>query len=104
MALQTITSEHRDIQQISIHVSHITPLDRINANTRQTTGESAYGQWLDLDRLLVRFWELRSIRPRVIYVVVSEDEEKEAIDCMSFLLPEITKRGIIDLGRHQGPR
>ena len=96
-ALQTVTSEHRDLQGISIHVSYQYTLGGPGANIRQDLGEVTYGQWLDLDRLLVQFWESRSIRPKITYNHRSQDERREAIDCVSCLLPEITKRGIIDL-------
>ena len=98
MALQTVTSEHRDLQRISFHVPYQYTLDGLGANIRQGLGEVWYGQWLDLDRLLVQFWESRSIRPKITYNCESQEEKKEAIDCVSCLLPEITKRGIIDLG------
>ena len=46
---------------------------------------------MDLDRLLVQFWDSRSIRPKVV------TEKKGKRDWAGYLLPEITKRGIIDL-------
>jgi hypothetical protein len=54
-------------------------------------GDTVLGQWLDLDRLLVQFWESRSIRPRVVCSM-----EQNRSDCVGCLLPEITKRGLID--------
>ena len=54
---------------------------------------------MDLDRLLVEFWELRSIRPKITNGSTPRNDEKKGfmIDCVGCLLPEITKRGIIDL-------
>ena len=51
-------------------------------------------QWLDLDRLLVQFWVSRSIRPKIVYPGNATEIMKDWIVC---LLPEITKRGIVDL-------
>ena len=93
MALHTITSEHRGLQQISLPVSY--DFTR-GANVRQNIGEVTYGHWLDLDRLLVGFWESHSIRPKILYTHTPQDEEV-AVECISCLLPKITRRGIIDL-------
>ena len=96
MALQTVTSRHRDLRQIGICIYELI-FDDPGADIRQMVGEVVYREWLDLDRLLVQFWELRSIRPKVRYHAMSADKEKEAINCVSCLLPEMTKRGMIDL-------
>ena len=94
MALQTITSEHKDLRQISICFSCDITLDGPSANIRENIGEAASEQWLDLDRLLIRFWESHSIRPEISYPYGSRDGPKEVLDC---LLPEIMKREIADL-------
>jgi len=65
MALETITPEDKDPQQISISMAYNAALDCDGVNVRQTIRETIYGQWLDLDRLLVQFWDSRSISPRV---------------------------------------
>ena len=93
MALHTVTPKHRDLQHISLPVPY--SLTR-RANIRQAIGEVTHGHWLDLDRLLVGFWESHSIRPKISYVYTPWDEKKVAVECISCLLPEITKRGIID--------
>ena len=95
MALQTVTSRHGDLRQIVISI-YLPTYNGPGADVRQVVGEAVYGEWLDLDCLLVQFWELRSIRPKVRYSVMSKDKEK-AINCVSRLLPEMTKRGVIDL-------
>ena len=79
-----------------IHIYGPTP-NNPGTDIRQIVGENVYGEWLDLDRLLVQFWELRLIRPKVTYNVVLVDKEKETINCVSCLLLETTNRGIIDL-------
>jgi hypothetical protein len=76
VALQTITPKHRDFRQIAIHVLEYLVPGGVGANVEQTIGEANYGQWLNLDRLLVQVWESRSIRPRVIFT-----EEQGMGDC-----------------------
>jgi len=43
-ALRTVTSKHRDLQQISIHVHYTFTLYGVGASTRQTFGETTCGQ------------------------------------------------------------
>ena len=91
MALQTITHKNRDFQ-LRIHIpSYLAPA-RTDSNFGQTIGEENREQWLDLDRLLVQLWESRSIRPKVKSMT-----DRDVRDYVGHLLPEITKRGIIDL-------
>jgi hypothetical protein len=68
---------------------------RFGPDLRGTAGERIHGQWLDLDRLLVYFWELRSIRPKVVDTSKEDWGTGVHFEC---LLPEITKRGLIDVG------
>jgi hypothetical protein len=97
VALQTITLKYQDLQKISIYAPHTFTLDGAGANIRRIAGETAYRQWLDLDRLLVQFWESRSIRPRIVHSGASREGKEEATNCIRCLLPEITRRGIIHL-------
>jgi hypothetical protein len=87
--LQTITTEHRDIQQISIRIPFFLTLVHVPMRTIE---ERAPGQWPGLDQFLVQLWESRSIRPRVVYTA-----RRDMRDLAGRLLPEISKRGIIDL-------
>ena len=96
MTLQTVTSKHRDIRKIGIRTYGLI-LNDPDADVRQIAGEAVYREWLDLDRLLVQFSELRSIRPKFRFDGMSSDREREAINFVSCLLPEMTKRGLIDL-------
>jgi hypothetical protein len=90
-ALQTITPEHRDLLQLTIDIPcNLTAIGFV-ANG-EAIGELAHGQWLDLDRLLVQFWESRSIRPKVVYTVGFGMK-----DFVGSLLPEIMKRGVVDV-------
>ena len=98
-ALQTITTGHRDLRQISIHVPNNLPLTDDGGNVGQIVGEVTYREWLDLDDLLVQFWESRSIHPKVILDSTMWVGKGRIKYCIGYLLPEITKRGIIDLVR-----
>lgn len=66
-ALETITPTHQDFHQISIHFPEHDPLVDDPANIGETFGDPLHRQWVDLDWLLVKFWELRGIRPKVLY-------------------------------------
>ena len=92
-ALRTITPEHRDLRQISIYV-HTTPPNSVGADIRQIVGGRIFGQWLDLDRLLVQTWESFSVRPRVLYAMPKKGG-RDMRYCFGCLLPEVTKRGMI---------
>ena len=107
MALQTITPKHRDLRQISVHLPTCWPPSHVDAGTSETSEEAALVQWPDLDRLLVKFWESRLIRPRVIYPLVFRTTKGgmpysgSMKDWIRRLLPETMGRGIIDLvGAH----
>jgi len=69
---------------------------RVDGNIGHAIGEGNYGQWLELDRLLVQLWESHSIRTRLICTILTE-QEQELGDYFGCLFPEITKRGIVDL-------
>jgi hypothetical protein len=92
-ALKTITSEHKDFHRISIYnpFRYSSPDDP--DNLRQIVGEATYLQWMDLDLILVRLWESRSVCTRV-YTLKEDEGVCKSIRC---LLPEATKRGVIEL-------
>jgi len=96
-ALETITSKHRDFQEISIYLSCSVVVTGNPASVRQTVGEETCGEWADLDRLLVRFLESRAVRTKVVYDVEAMGE-KELHGHIGELLPEMTARGIIKPG------
>ena len=79
--LETVTSEHQDFQQISVVINSVFLTD---ANPSMG--------WPDLDRVLVQFWESRSIRTKFLNKC-----REEAADSITRLLPESRTRGIIDL-------
>jgi len=84
-ALQTARS--RNLQRISLEL----PCRLIEA----TVWETVHQEWADLDQLLVEFWASRSLRPKVMYEPGKSGEEMR--DYVIGLLPELTRRGIIDL-------
>ena len=93
--LQTITPELRELRQITIYVPYYLTRYKVGTDIRQSLGEAAFRRWSALDRILVQFWESRSIRPRVgcaILVEIGQNVEY----CIGCLFPEITKRGIVD--------
>jgi hypothetical protein len=91
-ALHTITSEHRDLREISIRLPYCLTLDRAST-IRQAIAGAGSDLWLNLDCLLVQFWESHSIRPMIVYTA-NTGITRDHIEC---LLPEITKRGVIDI-------
>jgi len=93
MALKTITPEHQDLRRISIYLApHMTC---IGPDAKRSLGEATSRRWSDLDHLLVQFWESRSIRPRVGCERQGENRQNTEYR-FGCLLPEITKRGIVD--------
>ena len=57
-----------------------------------TLDESLGKLLMNLDRLLMRFWESHSILPKIRHSGVSQREEKEAIDCVRYLLSDDEER------------
>ena len=99
MALKTITSEHRDPQQVSIHF----PPDFTSIDLEIRFGEAPASarEWWDLDRFLVQLWESRSIRPKITSNSVLLREAQAVRCCVEYLLPEVTKRGVDYYGIQQ---
>ena len=95
LALQTIASKHRDLGRISIDVPAYLTCIHVGPDIRQTVGEGIFGQWTDLDSLLVHLWESRSIRPSVIRTW--RWGNGDVGDCVGCLLPEMVRRGVVDL-------
>jgi len=84
-ALQTVQS--KDLRQITLRPPGNSFINAIEEVVRR--------QWLDLDRLLVHLLASRSIRPEVTYIVKAG--EKDFRDHAPSLLPELTRRGLVDL-------
>ena len=84
-ALRTV--ESKNLEQITV---------RPDADTFvRTIKEPVHQQWHDLDQLLVQFWISHSIRPKVTYETGAR--RKDMRDCTQSLLPELTRRGLVDL-------
>ena len=97
-ALQTITPKHRDLRRVVIDIPRNYTLASLGANGEQAIGESVYEQWPDLDRLLVQLWESHSIRPKVVCTAGHDVE-----DFIGSLLPEIMRRGVVDVDPVERP-
>jgi hypothetical protein len=95
MALETITSEHRDLRRISIYVLSSSFPSNGPVDVRRTVGKETYLQWVMLDHTLVRLWKSHAIRTRVTYSAVRRKER--VCEYIRGLLPEGTKKGIIEL-------
>ena len=97
MALETITFHHLDLERLSIHIpqtmSYITHEDGVALEQNEAVDPGV--QWPDLDRLLLKFWDSRLIRPTIVSPRMGNGRGTK--DWAGNLLPELTKRGIIDL-------
>ena len=101
-SLRTITHNHRNFQRVSIVdpelLYHSSPLWPANpAGIIHVVGETAYREWLELDRLLTKLSESHSIRPEVLYNLLPSMDRKWANDLVESLLPELTMRGLARL-------
>jgi len=84
------TTKSGNLQRISLELPPPNPVLNGAAHLEMIRQE-----WADLDHVLVQFWVSRSLRPKVIYEPGTEEDE--LMDRVARLLPELTKRGIIDL-------
>ena len=84
MALQTLQSES---------------LPRITLRPGCAIFGPAYEEWHDLDSLLVQLQTSCPVRPKVVYGVPVGDVEvgEETMDYVRRFLPELTRRGLVDV-------
>ncbi|KAF9789311.1 hypothetical protein BJ322DRAFT_1208557 [Thelephora terrestris] len=94
MALETITSKHTDFRKVSITIQINPPNIDYPDYVRKAVGERVYRQWMDLDRVLFQLWESKKIYAKVIF---SAGEVGDGLEYVVALLPEMTKRGLVDL-------
>jgi len=87
-ALQTV--ESRNIHQITIH----TYAAKLFHSTDKYMTIAIYREWQDLDPVLVRFWNSHSIRPRLAYSGIGARDMRDRVPS---LLPELARRGLVDL-------
>ena len=95
MVLKTLTSEHRNFRKVTIHIPIAISSVGEPVNVKQSIGEETHGQWMDLDHILIQLWESNAIHTQVIYT--TEGEKKEAREFIGALLPEMTKRGKVEM-------
>ena len=95
LALQTITFTHQDPRELSINVFYYKFLV---TDARQVVEESAYGEWLRLDAILVQLVDSRSI----CFTIHSGAQREEIYGHLGYLLPEMTKKGTIELEEWHG--
>ena len=79
----------RSLQQITIDSHHPIPAEIEELN---------YQEWQELDHLLAQLWTSHSVRPRVAFGRKEEVDDVRAIT--SRLLPELTRRGVVDVVRY----
>ena len=94
VALETVTQKVQGLQRITIHL-YDSKIETSGPGVWGTAEERIREQWRSLDHLLVQLWESHSIRPRV--EGSSLRDEREVRDVFWGFLPEITKRGIVDI-------
>ena len=88
--LRTAIPSHPELRQITIRI-------RCTFASFIVKEESAaYGEWLDLDRLLVQFLESCPTRQKVICTTLS-GRKQGITGFIEYLLPELGRRGMIDL-------
>lgn len=85
MALETVRS--KNLQQVTIHPNSSTFVDEI--------GGMIYQEWLDLDSTLAQLCTPLPIRLQVMCEWVREGDDISYLSLR--LLPEVTRRGLIDL-------
>jgi len=84
------TARSGNLQRISLE-----PPRHRNLAVGAAAWERVHQEWVELDQLLVQFWASHSLRPRVTYEPGRFGEEMRVY--VAGLLPELTRRGIIDL-------
>ena len=91
--VQWITTTLQTVESKNLESITIFPFDK---SLPETVEEQAYQEWQDLDRLLVQFWASHSIRPQLAYVAGRRGTKDLGGDAPK-LLPELTRRGLVDL-------
>ena len=91
--LKTITSRHRDLREVLIEV-HALSDPTVWPTDAADVEDEIWEEWEDLDRTLVQLWESHAVRAKIKYYSGKREESREF---MEDLLPEVTKRGIVEL-------
>ena len=90
-ALETITSEHKALQQISIHFIYY--YEDLNNVSNAVGGSVYHEEWIDLDGALVQFCESRGCRVKAVPDLSKGGEYKY----IEGFLPKMTEQGLIDV-------
>ena len=105
VTLQTITRSHTNLQRVSIAAPDVLYsayfLGHNSANVLPAVTEAIYRGWSELDLSLTRLRESHSARLEIRYGVPFSMDAESARSLMESFLPELTKRGSVELiGRH----
>lgn len=92
--LRTITSENRDLQEVSFQGFALSNLDMMPTDIRTGIEDESYRQWMDLDSVLVQLCQSHAVHVKVVCSPVAVGEEL-ARELIGGFLPETTKRGIV---------
>ena len=82
------TIKSKNLQQIAIFSYIYTPLST-------QIKEAVHREWQDLDHLLVQLWTSHSVRLKIMYWMWEGQDEARGF--AQRLLPELTRRGAIDV-------
>ena len=85
------TIKSKDLQQIGIISYAYIPMS-------SPVRREILQKWQDLDHLLVQLWTSHSVRPKIMYQ--GKHGADDARGVTQRLLPELTRRGIIDVAMY----
>ena len=91
--LKTITSKHMDLREVLITGQALFSSTDWSTNAA-AVGDSTRTQWVDLERIIIQLWESHSVRTKVKYYSMRREESNEL---MRDLLPEATRKGVVEL-------
>jgi hypothetical protein len=99
MIPETITYDHQHLQPITIRIPDVPYRRKGRAAVGWVKAAKPGMQWSDLDRLLVKSWESRSIliRLEVPRSRTRDGTPREWMDSVEGLLPEISKKWTVEL-------
>jgi hypothetical protein len=98
--VDTITSKHADLQQISIYL----PLPICCSEYPMAIDKAPPGKhWRDLDRILIKLWEFYSIRTRLLaYRIDMQDGGRVIRNRTEYLLPGLMNEGNAEFAEEFG--
>ncbi|KAF9789287.1 hypothetical protein BJ322DRAFT_1041768 [Thelephora terrestris] len=99
LALETLTSNHRALEKVAIHIHVWTPLVDEAAGSMEGMRGVIHHQWMHLDRILVRLWESHAVSTQVIYS--TRGTKNGRLEYIGGLLPEVMKRGMVEVVDHR---